>query len=50
MLTDRTKSAFYECIIIALRVKAAVKWISGKLVDQWIDGEVKNRVKKRPWP
>jgi hypothetical protein len=34
--------------IIALKAKAAVKWFSGKLVDQWIDGEVKDRVKK--WP
>jgi len=44
------KQASEDSHLIVLRAKAAVKWISGKLVDQWIDGEVKNRVKKWPWP
>ena len=42
------KQASDDSYLIVLREKAAVKWISGKLVDQWTDGEVKDRVKK--WP
>jgi len=44
------KQASDDSYLIVLEAKVAVKWISGKLVDQWIDGEVKNRVKKWPWP
>jgi len=37
------KQASEDSYLIILRAKAAVKWISGKLVDQWIDGGVKDR-------
>jgi hypothetical protein len=44
------KQASEDSYLIVLRAKVAVKCISGKLVDQWIDGEVRDRVKKWPWP
>ena len=37
------KQASEDSYLIILRAKAAVKWISGKLVDQWIDGGIKDR-------
>ena len=37
------KQASDDSYLIVLRAKAAVKWISGKLVNQWIDGGVKDR-------
>lgn len=37
------KQASEDSYVIVLRATAAVKWISGKLVDQWIDGGVKDR-------
>jgi len=36
------KQASEDLYLIVLKAKA-VKWISGKLVDQWIDGGVKDR-------
>ena len=37
------KQASDDSYLIVLRAKAAIKWIPVKLVDQWIDGGLKDR-------